>query len=397
MLNIKKHRPSELHRELLGVTGLNPWHGHDSSSRQQMFGSHLSQTLVISGSTERYCQTGMEREFGKYTFSIKVPGELDKPGGIEVIKIIERYPSKIGVDAIKFNPQTLVMYEDVNTKEIGIINIPNYCSYHQYFGFEYKAKPALSDVRIGAFIQGGTVLLDSPSITDDGGYKYGRECNMAFMTHPSVSEDGIMISRDVLKKFSFKTYETRVVEWGSKRFPLNLYGDIDNYKPFPDIGDRIRNDGILMALRTYDKELSPVEQSINDLMEPDMIFDKLTYAGGAGGRIVDIRVQHTSQTTQATMGKNMDAQADKYNNARYRYYQDLLGEYHRLKRDRGDSLRLTPELHRLIVEALAVLDNDQQRLTKLYRQTPLDDYRIEFVIEYETEPTIGFKFSDCHG
>jgi hypothetical protein len=27
----------------------------------------------------------------------------------------------------------------------------------------------------------------------------------------------------------------------------------------------------------------------------------------------------------------------------------------------------------------------------------LDDWRVEFVIEYETIPTIGFKFTDCHG
>ena len=217
--------PNQLYRELLGVVGLNPWAGHDSSSRQQMFASHLSQALVISGSTERFCQTGMEREYGKYTFSIKVPGDADKKGGIEIIKILERYPAKIGADTIRHNPQTLIIYEDIHTKEIGVINIPTYCSYHQYFGFEYKAKKALSEVRVGAAIQAGTILLDSPSITDDGGYKYGAECNMAFMSIPGVSEDGIIIRKEALKRFSFKTYENRTVEWGNKRFPLNLYGD----------------------------------------------------------------------------------------------------------------------------------------------------------------------------
>jgi hypothetical protein len=362
-----------------------------------MMSSHISQTLVINGSTERYCQTGMEREFGKYTFSIKVPGDPNTEGGIEVIRVIERYPSKIGKDAIKFNPQSLIIYEDVNTKEIGIINIPTYCSYHQYFGFEYKAKPALSDIRIGAFIPAGTILMDSPSITDNGGYKFGRECNIAFMTHPAVSEDGIMVNSDVLKHFAFKTYENRVVEWGSKRFPLNLYGDENNYKPFPDIGDRIRADGILMCLRNYDKELAVVEQNVSAMMEPDMIFDKITYAGGEGGKVIDVKIHHNSQTTQNNLGANIDAQADKYNDAKYKFYQDILDEYHRLKRERGDNLRITPELHRFIVEGLAVLDTDPQKLIKLYRHAPLDDYRIEFVIEYEIKPTIGFKLTDLAG
>lgn len=397
MSNGKKHIASELHRELLGVNSLNPFIGHDSSPRGQMFSSHLSQLLVIKGSTERYIQTGMEREYGKYTFSIKVPGDPNGNNGIEVIKIIERYPYRVGREAIKVNPQTLIIYEDINTKEVGMLTIPRYCSYHQYFGFEYKPSAALNEVRVGAFLAAGTILMDSPSVTNNGGYKYGVECNIAFMSHPSVSEDGIMISKDVLKKFSFKTYETRVVEWGSKKFPLNLYGDVENYKPFPDIGDKIRSDGLLMCLRNYNKELSVVEQSIYDLMEPDFIFDKLMYAGGAGGTVVDIKIHHDVKNTQANTSKTMDDQADKYNTARYVFYQEILTEYQRLKKLRGDDLRLTPELHRLIVEALAVMDTDPQQITKLYRKVPLDDYRIEFTIEYEIVPTIGFKLSDTHG
>jgi len=394
----KKRVPNELFRELLGVSGLNPWAGHDSSSRVQMFSSsHISQALVINGSTERYCQTGMEREFGKYTFSIKVPGDPNKQDGVEIIRIIERYPSKIGLNAIAFNPQTLLIYEDVNTKEIGIINIPTYCSNHPYFGFEYKASKAIEEVRVGAFLTAGTILLNSPSITPDGGYKYGAQCNIAFMSHPAASEDGVLISRDALKRFGFKTYENRTVEWGNKRFALNLYGDANNYKPFPDIGERIRSDGLLMCLRTYDKELAVVEQSINDSLEPDFIFDKLVYAGGAGGRIIDIRVQRNTQPLQADVPLGMDLQTEKYDIARKQFYQEIVSEYHRLKRDRGEGLRLTPEFHRMIVEALSVIDNDPQRIIKLYRQTPLDDYRVEFVIEYDIEPTIGFKLTDCHG
>lgn len=383
--------PNQLHRDLLGVNGLNPFKGHNSSSREQMFSSHIGQTLVVKGGTERRIQTGMEREYAKYTFSVKMPVDG------EIIRVIERYRNKIGMDTIAFNPQTLIIYEDVNTKQIGMVNIPNYCSMHQYFGFEYKARPALSEVRAGAFIAKDTILLDSPSVTDDGGYKYGVECNVAYMTHPAVSEDGILISSDVLPRFGFKTYESRTVEWGSKRFPLNLYGDIDNFKPFPDIGDRIRPDGILMALRNYDKELAPVEQGINDLMEPDFTFDKLTYAAGEGGRIVDIRIQHDNANSQNVATAGMEVQPEKYDHARRQFYQDIVTEYQRLKRERGEGLQLTEEFHRMVVEALAVVDNDPQRIIKLYRQAPLDDWRIEFIIEYDITPTIGFKLTDCHG
>jgi hypothetical protein len=44
-------------------------------------------------------------------------------------------------------------------------------------------------------------------------------------TSPIVSEDGILISSNVLDRFSFKikTYEPRTIDWGSKVYPLNVY------------------------------------------------------------------------------------------------------------------------------------------------------------------------------
>lgn len=379
--------PNQLRSDLLNVCSLNPWMGHDSSSRVQMFSSHLAQKLVIKGASERRCQTGMEAEFGKYTFSVKMPVDG------RIIKVVQRYPKTIG-NAISMNPQTVVIYEDEKTQEIGIINIPLFCSYHQYFGFEYVPKPAINKLIPGQFIAKDTVFMDSPAINDNGGYMYGTEVNMAFMSHPAVSEDGIMISEDALDKFKFKTYETRVVEWGSKRFPLNLYGTADNFKPFPEIGEYIRDDGILMMLRSFDKCLSPVEQSIYDLMEPDYIFDKGVYVAGGGGRIVDIRVHHEDSNNSPTpMG--MEAEIEKYDVARKVFYSEIINEYKRLKKARGEALVITPEFNRLVVEALTATDSgENQRINKLYRHTPIDDYRVEFVIEYEVTPTVGFKLTD---
>lgn len=388
-----KHIPSQIHREFLGVCGLIPWVDHDSSSRVQMFSSHIGQTLVIKGATERYCQTGMEREYAKYTFSTKMPVDA------QVIKVIERYRPTLGKDAIRENPQTIVIYEEEQSKRIGVLSLTRYCSYHQYFGFEYRNKPARSKLVPGEYIKAGTVLQDSPAVTDDGGYKYGIEANIAFMTHPAVSEDGVWVSRDFLPKLAFKTYETRVVEFSGRRIPLNLYGDATTYKPFPDIGDVIREDGLLMALRPYDENLAGAEMSVNDLQKPDPIFDKLVYAGGPGGRVVDIRVHHDRDNPQASTPMGMEQQAQKYDEARRYFYQEIYNEYLRLRRLRGEALVLTPEFNRLVIEAISVVGTpkDGKRIVKLYRQAPLDDWRVEFVIEYEITPTIGFKLTDTHG
>lgn len=394
-----KHVPNELHPALLSTAALNPFQANTSASRGYMYSSsHLGQMLVIKGSTERRIQTGMEREYGKYTFRVEMPCDG------KILDIIERYPPVYGQGAIEHNPQTIVIYENAHTKEVGIINLVDYCSNHQYFGFKYVQKPGFAMLRKGADIPQGTVFLDSPSVSPDGGYKFGIELNIAYMTHPATAEDGILISRQALPKLAFRIYEQRSIEWGKKQFALNLYGDEQVYKPFPDIGSVVREDGILMALRSYDPpELAIVEQSVRDTMEVDTTFDQTVYANGPGGRVVDVQIHHDAQDYNAAP-IHMDAQAQKYDRARREFYRRIVDTYNDLNRKQGGTLQITPDFQNLIVKALSVINEGKsapggktQRVIKQHRKVPLDTYRVEITIEYEITPSIGFKLTDCHG
>jgi hypothetical protein len=393
---MSQYVPNELDRRLMGVNGLNFADGTDSSPRKQMFSSHIGQCLVVKGGTERYLQTGMERQYAKTTFSVKAPEDL------KVIKIIHRYQEGPGIDRI-INPETILIYEGQETGEIGMLRLPKYFSDQTYFGFNYQARQTLA--RLNANLQNATfrrgeILLDSPSVTLGGDYKYGVECNVAYMSHPAVSEDGIMVSRQVLKKFAITTFERREAEWGSRWIPLNLYGDENNYKPFPDIGDVIKPHGILMALRRDDRSLAIVEQSAADLMEIDYHHDRRIYAAGAGGRVKDIKIYHDDYTNSNTP-EAMQRQPMRYHRATQGFYKEVLDEINRLDKARDGKIRLSNSLHALAVEAAAMRDNrtngSQERRVLLHRKNPLDDWRVEFVIEYDFVPDIGNKITDCHG
>lgn len=400
----------ELSPELYSLHSMNASVEHDSSARSVMFSSHFSQRLVIDGATEKRIQTGTEIELAKYTFSIKMPED-----GI-ILKTIRRYPQTLDGDSIKENPETLVIYEDKNTHELGCFSIPNFASYHQYFGFRYKMTAACNLLTPGTFIEKGTVFADSPAVSENGGFMYGIELNIAFMSHPAVAEDGIMISRDVLPRLKFKLYERRVVEYGSNYYPLNMYGNKDHPKPFPEIGDTIREHGILAMLRPYDSSLAPVEMSIYDVMEPDYIFDKPVYVRGKGGKVVDIKVYKDNQEVSGVPTGLADS-LEKYPVALRRFYREILDtERHiaseNLKKGFSGRIPMKPEFHRLMVEAMAVLNEpipktyqtreqrenkSQPRLNLMYRKAPIDNYRVEFTIEYEITPNDGFKLTDSHG
>ena len=390
---------NELTMEHLGIHALSFACKHVSSSRNYMASSHASQRLTIADADEKIIQTGMERILADYTFSVKMPANG------RIIKVIERYSPGIAQNSIQYNPETIVIYEDDDTKEIDYFSIPRYASYHQSFGFEYIEKDGINQLCPGAYVAKDTVFADPSSIADNQGYKYGINLNMAFMSIPSVSEDGIMISRDVLDRLKFRIYETRVVDFGSTSFPLNLFGSKDDYKSFKDIGEYLNDDGILMMLRDYDSTLAPTDMSIYDTMEPDFIFDKGIYVRGGHGRIVDIKVLANNNKIK-NLPEEMRFQLRKYEIALLKFYENIIEtekqiRYER-KRNYGNiGLKLSPRFHRLLVEALAVTDKNDRgakdNLKLIYRKTPIDEYRVEFVVEYIMTPNIGYKLTDFYG
>jgi len=381
----------------MGVHALNTYAQHNSSPRSVMFSSHFSQKLTIKGGTEKRIQTGAEVEFAKHTYAVRMPVDA------KIIQVIDLYPTNIAEDSIPENPESYIVYEDVQTHEIGCVIAPKFISHHQYFG--YKLNP-VSNAVPGSVIAKDTVLMDSPAVSENGGYKYGIELNMALMTQPAVAEDAILISEDVLDRLSFNVYERRTVEFGKSNYPLNLYGDMEKYKPFPEIGEYVRDDGVLMILRDMDTDLAPVDMSVYDVREPDYTFDKSVYVRGPKGKVVSIRSYHNEQPTSPTPTGMMEYM-DKYPRAMRRFYTRVLEVENRLRYERrkkfgDDYLPMKPEFHQLVIDAMMYLDHkpiDKKAppLTLEHRKTPLDDYRIEFVIEYTIRPTVGFKMTDMHG
>lgn len=388
--------PNQLDRRLMGVSGLNFADCTVSSPRKQMFSSHIGQSLVIDGGTERFLQTGMEREYAKYTFAVRMPED-----GI-ILKVINRYQETMGIDSIrnKDNPVTIAIYESAETGEIGVLELPKYFSDQTYFGFEYRWTKVAKELQKGQAIGRGTLLLESPAVTDNRDYRFGRETRVAYMSLPGVAEDGLVVCEDILDDFAINTYERRDVEWGNRYIPLNLYGTRDRYKPFPEIGDFVRADGILMALRRDDRDLAIVEQSAAALMRVDYFHDRRIYADGPGGRVVDIRVYHDDYNS-SNAPEAFEEQVMKYHTSTQRYNNEIIKEVRRLHDRFGDGLVLSPRLHKMTVDALALTDNrsngSQERRQLLHRKNPLDNFRVEFVIEYKKRPTIGFKWTDCHG
>lgn len=200
-----EHQDCDIDIRLLGLTGLNPYARHNSSPRAAMFTKHIGQMLVVSDPEPRRIQSGIDREFGRYTHSIKFDTNST------VLRVIPQYPSVLRNSNIRYNPLTTVIYEDADSdiQEVCVKQIPGYHTLHQQFGFNYKQNKRFSDyIREGSNIGAGTIVANSPNIDDDGNYRFGVNAKVAYTSQVGGIEDGIVVSESFLEKLKINVMKT---------------------------------------------------------------------------------------------------------------------------------------------------------------------------------------------
>lgn len=386
----------EIPIELLGHAALDPFYGNTSAARGAMFLSHIGQAPIVEGNEPRRIMTGVELRYAQHTFDVRFPVDCI------LLNMIRKYPAGYGNDSIKHNPVTTLFYEDFydEFREVGIIHVPEYFSLHQEFGYELKKDKELwSSLTPGNTYGKDLVIAKSSAVKDNGLYGMGVNATTAFMSLPGTIEDGMIFSKEYFSEYlAPRTYTTAIAGAGKRSFFLNLYGDDDNYKPFPDIGQRIRPDGIIFATREHDDNISPAELTARALREVDRTFDR-TVIGTPGSIVKDIKVFHDERQNPSFTPTGMDTQLRKYYDALCEYYKSVMKFYYGLKGKRKDTLRITPEFRQLVVEALMFLPQDfrKRKLTRMHRLDQLDEWRVELTYETIKMPGEAFKATDYAG
>ena len=395
-----------LKEELLSFHSLNPFVVCDSSARAYMMSSHISQTLTLNHGDEKIIQTGLEKQFGQNTFNKRIDDD------VRVVKVIKRYDG-IDITTVNKTVETVIITESLTTGEIDYISIPEYFKLHQYFGFSYNINNELLDsLVIGKVIPKGTILADSVAVDKNYGYKYGCNADMALLNLPETTEDGAIISKSFAERLNYDVFETRVVEFGSANYPLNIYGDDNNYKAFPEIGDLVNDDSVIMVLRDHEDNLYPGLMSINDVREFNPLFDKAFYVKAPGkektvngrqvryGEVVDIKC-YVSPRWKKDLPTGVSDGIEKYSNSLKIFYNQILEVYDSLvkehyKRFKNKDLPISEKLHKLIVDAYAIINPTKNRIIYSSRNELLDNVRMEFTIKYQgTVPGVGSKISKC--
>lgn len=115
------------------------------------------------------------------------------------------------------------------------------------FGFNYK-NDYLDTSEVGENIPKGTVLYSSTSYDEYGNVSIGVNGRILYAVHPGVQDDAIIVSESFAKRMVAADVTSLTIPINENTVLLNLYGEDNEYKGLPDIGDVITN-GIVAATR----------------------------------------------------------------------------------------------------------------------------------------------------
>lgn len=382
--------------EAMGLLNvMNPFALFNSSSRLQMMASHTGQACPPLHSDVKHILTGYEAELGKHVFNIKMPED-----GI----LISRHKKWRNTDhrkEAKYNPLTTLIYQGENG-EYDCIDVYSFRTQHLTFGYPLDVNPIVDTAPIGSFIPAGTVLAETRNIHEGNIYSTSVEANLLVTSELATTEDGYVISESFAKRCALLEMGDVTVEVGKSGFLLNLYGDENNYKPLPDIGERIRPDGLVVAIRPFDKLTDAMLMNPEMMRHVDMIHDRRYYVTGSQTmEVYDIIVDDSAgeNRNKRLTPEGTEGQLEKYAKYADAYYQSILDTYNRSLRN----VQLSPRLQQLITRAMAQIPNEyrgkgtQGLISRTYKNDKLDEYRIQILYQGRKQLENGAKISDYQG
>lgn len=382
------YRYNELDERLVGIPAVNPFFRAVSGPRAAMFNKHFSQRPPIEQPSSQRLQTGVGYEVGKYTYQLALPANA------YIIDVIHKYtPSLTGPSGF-INPLSSIIFEHADTQMIDVLHLDRFHSQHQYFGTEraYNAN-VMDQIYPNKRIGEKMVLADSPCKAPDGDYHFGIHANMGLYSHEVTIEDGILISESFAEKLNITLFETRSITFNNNTVGLNIYGNKDVYKIFPNIGEKIRDDGIVFTVREYDDELTPADMSYRSLCRPNL-FDTSIY-GHPGAEVIDVEVIR-GDTSQSSRLSGMTEQLEFHHNSHVRYYKAIYDRYRALAKHYRSDLKLSHRFNSLVREAIAVLRSTENKLS--YRgRDKLNGWTVKVTYKYKLTPKLAYKITDLMG
>lgn len=384
---------------LLGLGPIqNPFADKVSSQRAMMFGSHILQSVVLHGHEQPKVFTGFESIIGDYEHDIT---QCDQDR--QILDIIPKYAKDNSLHSIEYNPSYTIIYQGMRDGIVSYFNLDKFTLRGKGWGYPNKWNP-----NIASILTPGTVLPKEVKLTTSPAhvgnqYQLGTNLKTCYMSLPGVTEDAFIISESAAKKLSSDGYGQIAIEINPDQLPLNLYGDEDEYKFMPDINETVRDDGVLMALRTPTSDSIVYDTSPNNLSTIQELHDDPFYIP-QGSTIVDIDLIVNTRCEQK-FSSRLYEQLEKYKSGNIAYankiYSRYLAEIKQGKKiSNSFSTLVTRAIETLLINGEYIEGFTRSKGTKISLVKKKKEIRFIYMVityKYENHVKRGFKVAGRYG
>ena len=227
----EKQKEFEGDNSVLGMSSLT-FPVYMDSARTIMDLNHQLQRVVVENTEFPYVFTNSENMFGhKSSYNIEAKSDL------EVYRIIPKF-RELNIDA-KTQPALIIFYNR-DREEFDLIYKQDVQNLPEKYGFQYDHSK-LDNLKEGDVVKKGTTLTRPTSYDEFDNYGFGQNVNFMYRIDMNTIEDAIVVSDEFAKSFLSTEVELVKVTLNDNNFLGNNYGDEENYKCFPDIGEAIKD------------------------------------------------------------------------------------------------------------------------------------------------------------
>lgn len=359
---------------LLGMTALT-YPNYVNAMRSTMFTSHLKQFLNLLYPESPFVFTNNENTVGELSSGYyKAKHNLRIYRKINKFEDIMDEPSKV----------VKVFIYDKDEKTYDVIERKECEDLTENFGYEY-INDVIDSLEDGDEVKKGEVLYRSTSYDEDMNYGYGRNVTVAYTLDPYTSEDAAIASKRICPLLASIESDKIKIPLNGNDYLINKYGDDLNYKPLPDIGEKVSG-RIAVSRRQFNNQLlfDFKDDSLQEIHEGDIIF------------YVDDDVEVLDYTIYDNRDEEIDnpfyEQINKYAHSEEKYYSEIIKT---CKEIMNSGEKYTRNIDYLYKRALAMLD--KKKKWKESNDSVFGNMEIEISIRRKVPLAKGCKITGRYG
>ena len=349
-----------------------PFVNQTNNNRLQMFNSHVGQAIQLEQAEPPKVFTGFENQIGEHST------------GYNKVKGIWKVLKKIKKNEFNY----ILIIRNEMTLEYDIVYRTEAENLTEHFG--YKLDNNVMDSIVEGEIIEDKIVSHDMNYDSDMNFQYGKNLNVAYLAFSGhTNEDSIVISESTADKMSSYFVEKIDVNINTNDVLLNIYGDENTYKTFPSIGEKINEDGVLLATRRiiYTDIISKLKDK---LLSKYIDGDTRKYAH-KGATVIDINIYSNKDLNNLSQEPYNSQILENYFNL-LRYYNEVVDYLKPIlfnKRSKfSNELRTFYNKIASFRDPLTEFENSGRRF---------DNIVAEFTILYKKPLTPGAKLTNRYG